>query len=106
MLKPMFLIALYLCVISALAQTPIPRQGDSCPTGTYKSGDYCKQFSSSADRGDTIIQKSGSDCPTGFYYSGNYCKRFNSSDREAIPREKGAKCPSGWRKSGDYCVEL
>ena len=28
--------------VSATAQTPIPRQGDSCPTGTYKSGDYCK----------------------------------------------------------------
>jgi hypothetical protein len=26
----------------AQAQTPIPRQGDSWPTGTYKSGDYCK----------------------------------------------------------------
>ena len=92
--------------IMAPAQTPIPRQGDSCPTGTYKSGDYCKQFSSSEKRGDTIIQKSGSDCPTGFYSSGDYCKRFNSSDREAIPREKGAKCPTGWRKSGDYCVEI
>jgi hypothetical protein len=28
----------------ALAQSPIPRQGDSCPTGTYKSGDYCTPF--------------------------------------------------------------
>jgi hypothetical protein len=27
---------------TALAQNPIPRQGKSCPTGTYKSGDYCK----------------------------------------------------------------
>ena len=91
---------------SALAQIPIPRQGDSCPSGTYKSGDYCKQFQSSTDRGDKIIQKSGSDCPTGFYSSGKYCKRFNSSDSEAVPREKGAKCPGGWRKSGDYCVEI
>ena len=29
------------------AQTPVPRQGNSCPTGTYKSGDYCKPFKSS-----------------------------------------------------------
>jgi hypothetical protein len=30
--------------ISATAQNPIPRQGNSCPTGTYKSGDYCITF--------------------------------------------------------------
>jgi hypothetical protein len=29
---------------TALAQNPIPRQGKSCPTGTYKSGDYCITF--------------------------------------------------------------
>ena len=91
---------------TATAQNPIPRQGDSCPTGTYKSGDYCKQFPSSVERGDKIIQKSGNDCPTGFYSSGNYCKRASSSDREAIPRENGGRCPTGWRKSGDYCVEI
>ena len=89
---------------TALAQNPIPRQGDSCPTGTYKSGDYCKPFKSSEDK--VIIQKSGSKCPTGLYKSGNYCKRISSSDREAIPREKGASCPTGWRKSGGYCVEI
>jgi hypothetical protein len=31
---------------TALTQTPIPRQGNSCPTGTYKSGDYCKPIAS------------------------------------------------------------
>jgi hypothetical protein len=36
-----------LSVFTATAQTPIPRVGDSCPTGTYKSGDYCKPFKSS-----------------------------------------------------------
>jgi hypothetical protein len=87
----------------ASAQNPIPRQGDSCPTGTYKSGDYCKPFKSNSDQ--VIIQKSGKGCPTGFYKSGNYCKRISSSDREAIPREKGASCPTGWRKSKGYCVK-
>jgi hypothetical protein len=56
----------------SLAQTPIPRQGDSCPTGTYKSGDYCKPFKSTEDQ--VIIQKSGKDCPTGFCAAGNYWK--------------------------------
>jgi hypothetical protein len=26
---------------TATAQTPIPRVGESCPSGTYRSGDYC-----------------------------------------------------------------
>ncbi len=87
----------------ALAQNPIPRQGNSCPTGTYKSGDYCKPFKSSEDQ--VIIQKSGKDCPTGFYKSGNYCKRMSSSDREALHREDGSDCPTGWYKSGRYCMK-
>jgi hypothetical protein len=90
--------------ILALAQSPIPRQGDSCPTGTYKSGDYCKPIKSNSDQ--VIIQKSGNDCPTGFYSSGSYCKRINSSDREALPGDSVKNCPTGWRKSGDYCVNI
>ena len=90
---------------TATAQTTIPRVGDSCPTGTYKSGDHCKPFSSTEKKGEVIIQKSGSKCPTGYYSSaGSYCKRISSSDREALPREDGGKCPTGWYKSGSYCV--
>ena len=85
------------------AQTPIPRVGDSCPTGTYRSGDYCKPFKSSED--DEIIQRRGSNCPAGFYKAGNYCKRLTSSDRETLPREDGGKCPTGWYRSGQYCVK-
>ena len=98
------LCSILLLAVSALAQTPIPRVGDSCPAGTYKSGDYCKPFKSSED--ETIIQKSGNDCPRGFYSSGEYCKRISSSDREALPKASDKKCPTGWRKSGDYCVRL
>jgi len=74
--------------IMALAQAPIPRQGDSCPTGTYKSGDYCKPFKSTVEKGDTIIQRSGKSCPTGFYKTGNYCKAHGGSDKE-VERLKG-----------------
>jgi hypothetical protein len=94
-----------ICLVAtttALAQSPIPRQGDSCPTGTYKSGGYCKPFKSNSDQ--VIIEKSDSKCRTGFYKSGSYCKRMSSSDKEALPRESGKKCPTGWRKSGGYCV--
>jgi hypothetical protein len=97
------LISIHAFTSLSYAQTPIPRQGNSCPTGTYKSGDYCKPFKSNSDQ--VIIEKSGSKCPTGFYKSGNYCKRMSSSDREAIPRDKGSKCPTGWRKSAGYCVK-
>jgi hypothetical protein len=60
---------------AATAQTPIPRVSNSCPTGTYKSGDYCKPFKSNSDQ--VIIEKSGSKGPTGFYKSGSYCKRMS-----------------------------
>jgi hypothetical protein len=40
-----------LIATTATAQTPIPRVGDSCPTGTYRSGDYCKPLSRSAEKG-------------------------------------------------------
>ena len=100
----MLITLLMVATTTTLAQNPIPRQGEYCPTGTYKSGDYCKPFKSNSDQ--VIIEKSGSKCPTGFYKSGNYCKRMSSSDREAIPRDKGSKCPTGWRKSAGYCVEI
>ena len=94
-----------LIAVSASAQAPIPRVGDSCPTGTYTSGDYCKPIKSSSGESQTIITKSGNKCPTGFYSSGDYCKRIASSDREAIPRVDEGKCPTGWYRAGDYCVE-
>lgn len=92
--------------ITAAAQTPFPRAGDSCPVGTYSSGDYCNPSSRSVEDGDTFITKSGTKCPIGYYSSaGSYCKRFKSSDREAIPRVEGGKCPIGWNTSGGYCVK-
>jgi hypothetical protein len=103
MLRLLINTTLLIATTTATAQNPIPRQGNSCPTGTYKSGDYCKPVISSEE--EVIIQKSGNDCPTGFYVSGSYCKRISSSDREALPRENGGKCPTGWRKSGSYCVK-
>jgi len=91
---------------TTLAQTPIPRVGDSCPTQTYRSGDYCIPYkSSSTDSQQTIIQRQGKDCPLGYFRSGDYCKQLSGSDREAIPREKGDSCPRGWWRSGEYCVK-
>ena len=78
MLRIILCITLLIAATTASAQTPIPRVGDSCPTGTYKSGDYCKPFKSSEDQ--VIIQKSGSDCPTGFYKAGNYCRIRQGGD--------------------------
>jgi hypothetical protein len=73
-----FYVSLLITSTTVTAQNPIPRVGDKCPTGTYKSGDYCKPIKSNSDQ--VIIQKSGSKCPTGFYTSGgDYCKRISSS---------------------------
>ena len=104
MLKYLPLILLTIATHTALAQTPIPRVGDSCPTGTYTSGDYCKPFASTIKKGDVIIQLSGDNCPRGFYKTGSYCKAYGGSDKEVITREEDARCPPGWYRSGGYCV--
>ena len=41
-----FLLAIFLQIssVTVIAQTPIPRVGGDRPTGTYKSGGYCKPF--------------------------------------------------------------
>ena len=67
----LFCTTLLLVVTTTSAQTPIPRQGNSCPTGTYKSGDYCKRMSSS-DR-EAIPREKGASCPTGWRKSDQYC---------------------------------
>ena len=105
MLRYLLTFTLLLAATTTLAQTPISRVGDSCPSGTYKSGDYCKPFKSSPADGQTVIEKSGKQCPSGYFISGDYCKQHSSeSDKEAIPRE-GKDCPGGWYKSGQYCVK-
>jgi len=96
------LCSIFLIAVSATAQTPIPRVGDSCPTGTYRSGDYCKPIKSSSGDSQTIITKNGSKCPTGFYSSGSYCRNFFGSDREAIPRKDGGKCPTGCKSAWSF----
>ena len=60
-----------LIAVTATAQNPLPRQGNSCPTGTYKSRDYCKRISSS-DR-EALPGEKGVSCPTGWQKSGGYC---------------------------------
>ena len=106
MFRKLFYTTLLLNTTVASAQTPIPRIGDFCPTGTYSSSDYCKPISGSSGSSQHIIQKSGDNCPTGFYSSGAYCKQIMGSDREVLPRADDSKCPTGWYKSGGYCVRI
>jgi hypothetical protein len=103
MLKSITFIALLTLSLIASAQNPVPKVGNSCPGGTYRSGDYCMPNKSNPDQ--VIIEKSGKHCPAGFYVSGDYCKRRKDSDAETIPRNPGENCPGGWRQSGDYCVK-
>jgi hypothetical protein len=44
MLQIIILNLLLTLPILALAQNPIPRQGNSCPTGWRKSGKYCVEI--------------------------------------------------------------
>lgn len=72
------------------AQKPISRIENSCPTGTYSSGNYCKLFKSSSGNEQTIIEKFGSDCLTGCNPPRDYCKQYSSeSAREATPPRRG-----------------
>lgn len=71
MARLIFFVTLLVHITTATAQGPIPRVGESCPTGTYKSGDYCKRLSSS-DR-EALPRESGKDCPTGWRKSDGYC---------------------------------
>ena len=70
MSRPILCVILLMAAASTHAQTPIPRQGDSCPTGTYKSGDYCKP-----DK-EAIPREKGDKCPSGWYKSGGYCVKY------------------------------
>jgi hypothetical protein len=62
----MLITLLMVATTTTLAQNPIPRQGEYCPTGTYKSGDYCKPIKSNSDQ--VIIEKSNlvASAPLGF----------------------------------------
>jgi hypothetical protein len=64
--------AALLLATTAMAQNPVPRVGDACPTGTYRSGDYCKQYPSQSGK-EAIVREAGASCPAGWYKSGEYC---------------------------------
>jgi hypothetical protein len=36
--------------IAVAAQNPVPRTGNSCPSGTYRFGDYCKPTKPNSDQ--------------------------------------------------------
>jgi hypothetical protein len=56
--------------VYAESRTAMPRVGKSCPSGDYRSGQYCMAGSESAK---PAITRQGSSCPSGYYRSGDYC---------------------------------
>jgi len=97
-------LALAACVagtVYAESRTAMPRVGKSCPSGYYKSGEYCVQGS---DRARTAIERAGKSCPSGYYRSGEYCMAGSERAKPAITRQ-GSSCPSGYYRSGEYCVQ-
>lgn len=102
------IVTISMCVSNtAVAQVPIERVGD-CPTGYFRSGDYCKPFSSTIERKEAAIVRQGKKCPLGWYRAGNYCKSFKGSGAEPEVIEKiGDECPNGFYKHGDsYCKRI
>ena len=89
----------------ALATDVIQKVGGDCPTGTYSSGDYCKYFSSTSERGTRIVANpSGGKCPTGWYRSGGYCKAYGKrAANEMVIEKVGDDCPTGMSSSGGFC---
>jgi hypothetical protein len=86
---------------SLCTKPAIERQGSSCPTGYYKSGEYCVQGS---DRASPAIERAGKSCPSGYYRSGDYYMTGSERAKPAITRQ-GSSCPTGHYKSSEYCVQ-
>ncbi|KAA1193936.1 hypothetical protein F0M18_00370 [Pseudohalioglobus sediminis] len=104
MTKKLFVYTMTLALpLSSAASTPVERVGGACPTGYYRTGNYCKPIPSS--RSGKAIVKEGKSCPTGFYSAGDYCKRMSGSDKEVISRENDVPCPTGWYRAGKYCAK-
>jgi len=94
-----FLLSSLVPVALAGPATPLPHSGKSCPTGYYKSGDYC------VPRNDATLpamERQGSSCPSGFRKSGDYCIA-NKADAPHVIEREGSSCPSGYYRSGKYC---
>ncbi len=103
--EALVVLALAVAASPVIANDVIPRVGDDCPTGTYRSGDYCKSFSSTSERGKRIVgNPSGGRCPTGWYRSGDYCKAYGErAARETVVEKVGDRCPTGMYQSGGFC---
>lgn len=104
MMRCLLLLTL-ICSFSVVANEVIPKVGDSCPTGSYASGDYCKAFKSNADSSTRVVgNPTGGKCPTGWYRSGDYCKAYSSKRAsENVIERVGDDCPRGFYKSGAFC---
>ena len=99
------LLLMFIVSAGTFANDVIPKVGDSCPTGSYASGDYCKAFKSSADSSTRVVgNPTGGKCPTGWYRSGDYCKAYSSHRAsENVIERAGDDCPRGFYKSGAFC---
>ena len=61
----------------------MPRSGSACPSGYYKSGEYCVP---GKDATKAVLQRKGSSCPSGYYKSGEYCVASGDKTKAALER--------------------
>jgi hypothetical protein len=75
-----------MATVTETAQKPVPRVGDFCPTGTYKSGHYCKRFNSS-EREALPREKRGG--------AAIGLRRLTSQYKHSTPSKPSASCGLG-----------
>jgi len=58
-----------------IANPPIERIGELCPTGYWRSAAYCVPSPGSVQRYQALPNRLGGDCPWSFFYRMPYCVR-------------------------------
>jgi len=97
------IIFIVIMALSLAAQaSTTPKVGDTCPTGMYPSGDYCKSYSSRGDT-QTVANPAGGRCAVGWYKTGGYCRAYKSHSSDQVVEKIGEKCPIGFYSSGGMC---
>lgn len=94
----MFIFSVVLFVLAKSPEAkPTLHNGNSCPSGYVKSGNYCNPTSSAM----FIVDRGGTGCPSHYRVSDSWCVATNSATH--IFKSEGT-CSSGYYKSDSWCV--
>jgi hypothetical protein len=100
-MKTTILALLFLLIpLTAIAQQPIPKQGQFCPRDYKPDTSWCIPN----NQARFAIVKIGAFCPRHFRVDGNYCIATDKAPASVI-QKTGPFCPSGYKVDGEYCVK-